>query len=81
MKVKVMRDNSRNFQAAFDVSLTEQNLRKRFNLRSGKSESNWGDSSGHQPMEVDHIRPAQRCFKCNKKDHIARDCRVNPRLM
>ena len=32
----------RNFEAAVDVSLTEQNLRKRFNLRSGKSESNWG---------------------------------------
>ena len=80
MKMKVMRDNPRNFQAAVDVSLTEQNLRKRFNLRSGKSEGTWGNSSGHQPMEVDHIRPAQRCFKCNKKGHIARDCRAKPKV-
>ena len=42
MKMKVMRDNPCNFQATVDVSLTGQNLRKSFNLRSGKRESNWG---------------------------------------
>ena len=80
MKMKVMRDNPRNFQAAVDVSLTEQNLRKRFNLRSGKRESDWGNSSGHQPMEVDHVRPVQRCFECNKKGHIAQECRSRPKV-
>ena len=80
MKMKVMQDNPHNFQAAVDVSLIEQNLRKRFNLRSGKRESDWGDSSGHQPMDVDHILPVQRCFKCNKKGHIARDCLSKPKV-
>lgn len=39
MKMKVMRDNPHTFQGAVDIALTEQNLRKRFNLRSGKNET------------------------------------------
>ena len=28
-------------------------------------------------MEVDHYRPAQRCYKCYKVGHRIRDCRSN----
>ena len=80
MKMKVMRDNPRTFQGAVDIALTEQNLRKRFSLRSGKNQVNHETSSGHEPMEVDHLRSAKRCFHCNRKGHIAKDCRVKAKV-
>ncbi|MCG7884346.1 MAG: hypothetical protein JAY96_22495 [Candidatus Thiodiazotropha endolucinida] len=80
MKMKVMRDNPRTFQAAVDTALTEQNLRKRFNLRSGKNETVRGGSYGHEPMEIGHLRPAKLCYNCKRTGHIAKDCRAKPKV-
>ena len=44
--------------------MTEQNLRKRFNLRIGRvTDSNVRHI---EPMEIDHLRPKKQCFKCIK---------------
>ena len=37
MKLKVMRHNPRNLEAALDIAIEEQNLRKRFELRNKNS--------------------------------------------
>ena len=53
LKMKLMRDNPNTFQAAVNTALQEQNLRRRFNLRT-----NQGETLGRRdvPMEVDHMR-------------------------
>lgn len=53
LKMKLMRDNPNTFQAAVNTALQEQNLRRRFNLRT-----NQGERLGRRdaPMEADHMR-------------------------
>ena len=65
LKMKVMSDNPLTLQAAIRVAMNEQNLRKRFSLRSGHSEKYV--NSQHEPMEVEHYRPTGQCF------HIVRN--------
>ena len=72
LKMKVMRENPATLQAAVASAMTEQNLRKRFNLRIGRvTDSNVRHI---EPMEIDHLRPKKQYFKCNKIGHYARDC-------
>lgn len=77
LRIKVMRDNPTTFQQAVRSALNEQNLRKRFQLRSGREFGRDRQSSGRQdePMEVDHYRPPRRCFKCHRQGHTATNCR------
>ena len=79
MKMKVMRDNPATLQDAITVATNEQNLRKRFDLRSGnRSSMDKGsaiDNFGPESMEVDHFRRQTRCYICNRKGHKAKDCR------
>ena len=78
LKMKIMRENPETYQAAVAVAMTEQNLRKRFELRRGKPEKvdfRPSQSTSHEPMEVDHYRPPKRCFNCNKVGHRAKECR------
>lgn len=57
LKMKLMRDNPNTFQAAVNTALQEQNLRRRFNLRTHQ-----GETLGHRdtPMEIDHMRHSRR---------------------
>ena len=57
LKMKLMRDNPNTFQAAVNSALQEQNLRRRFNLRT-----NQGEPLGRRdaPMEIDHMRHSRR---------------------
>ena len=71
--MKVMRENPKTFQAAVQSALAEQNLRKRFQLRTVDSQSS--KSRTEEPMEVDHIRPQKKCFLCSKTGHLAKHCR------
>lgn len=89
LRLRLMRENPNTLQAAVRIATTEQNLRKRFNLRTGRRTDM--DSRRVEPMEIDHIRPdrhghvgqrvAERsrpqrhCLKCNKIGHDASYCR------
>ncbi|MCG8104675.1 MAG: hypothetical protein N0C91_20110 [Candidatus Thiodiazotropha endolucinida] len=78
MKMKVMRNNPDTLQDAISVANEEQNLRRRFDLRSHnhcQSFYSSGSSTGEEPMEISHARPSFRCFNCNKKGHKAKECR------
>ena len=78
MKLKVLRENPATLDAAITCATNEQNLRKRFNLRSRHQYvPNYEDDNR---MEVDYYRPPQRCFKCNKIGHRARDCKPKPHV-
>ena len=55
LRMKVLRENPKTFQAAVQSALAEQNLRKRFQLRTVDSQSS--KNRTEEPMEVDHIRP------------------------
>ncbi|MET0107141.1 MAG: hypothetical protein ABW072_18665 [Sedimenticola sp.] len=75
LKLKVLRENPNTLEAAVTAATNEQNLRKRFNLRTHNQyvpEDN--------KMEVDHYRPTQRCFKCHKVGHKSRDCKVKSQI-
>ena len=72
LKMKVMSDNPLTLQAAIRVAMNEQNVRKRFSLRSGHSEKYV--NSQHEPMEDGHYRPTGQCFHCKKWGQKARDC-------
>ena len=69
LKLKVMRENPDRLQAAVHIAMTEQNLRRKFNLRTGREDRTV------EPMEVDHARPA-RCQLCKRNGHEARECRT-----
>ena len=68
-----MRENPKTFQGAVQSALAEQNLRKRFQLRTVDSQSSKSRTEG--PMEVDHTRPQKKCFLCSKTGHLAKHCR------
>ena len=71
LKMRVMRENPATLQAAVASAMSEQNLRKRFNLRIGRvTDSN---VCHIEPMDIDHLRPTKHCFKCNKLGHYAKD--------
>ena len=70
LKLKVFRENPNTLEAAVTAATNEQNLRKRFNLRTHHQYI-----PDDERMEVDHYRPAQRCFKCHKVGHRIKDCR------
>ncbi|MCG8078458.1 MAG: hypothetical protein JAY75_19735, partial [Candidatus Thiodiazotropha taylori] len=80
LRFKVMRDNPATFEQAVRAALSEQNLRKRFYLRSGREYGRASPGHGHAneevPMEIDHMRPSRRCFKCRRKGHVAARCRA-----
>ena len=79
LKLKIMRENPDTFQAAVAIATREQNLRKRFQLRTGRGIETRSIDSEHEPMEVDHYRNKPTCFYCKKKGHIVRDCRSRKR--
>ena len=77
MKMKVMRANPQTFNDAVRVATNEQNLRKRFQLRTGhNSREEYDVRSEREPMEVDHYRPTNRCFYCKGKGHTIENCRL-----
>lgn len=71
LKLKVLRDNPANLEAAVTVATNEQNLRRRFNLRTRHQYVPDDDR-----MEVDHYRPVSRCYNCHRKGHKGKDCKV-----
>ena len=71
LKMKVMRENPATLQAAVASAMTEQNLRKRFNIRIGRVT----DSNVRlEPMEVEYALPPKHCYVCNHIGHLARHC-------
>lgn len=81
LRMKIMRDNPATFQDAVNIASNEQNLRIRFNLRSGECSSTLPQNTqqqvnlGPEPMEIGHLRPKTRCDYCTKIGHVAADCR------
>ena len=63
LKMRVMRENPATLQAAVASAMSDQTLRKRFNLRIGRvTDSN---VCHIESMKIDHLRPTKHCFKCN----------------
>ncbi|CAC5416202.1 unnamed protein product [Mytilus coruscus] len=71
--------------------MTEQNLRKRFTLRTERvDEPRYKTTrpmtlnrprrteplNSHEPMEIDHYRDAKRCYSCGKVGHVSRSTKV-----
>ena len=75
LKMKILRDNPNTLDAAITTATNEQNVRKRFSLRTRHPQV-----PGEEQMEVDHFRPTPRCFKCNRKGHRAKDCKIKPQI-
>ena len=73
LKLKLMRENPATFIAAVQLATQEQNLRTKFDLRTKNRYQSTPER--HEPMEVDHFRQ-MKCFKCHKRGHRAKDCRV-----
>ena len=68
--MKVMRDNPNTLGAAVASAMGEQNLRKRFELRTSRT------TRQDEPMEIGHNRSESRCNKCNKRGHLANNCKT-----
>ena len=68
-----MRENPKTFQTAVQSALAEQNLRKRFQLRTNDTHS--GTTRNKEHMDIYHIRPKKKCFLCKKVGHLAQHCR------
>ena len=72
LKMRLMRENPATFQAAVGSAMTEQKLRKRFNLRIGRvTDSNVRHT---EPMEVEYALPPKHCHVCNQLGHLASHC-------
>ena len=88
MKLKIMRENPLRLDDAVMIATREQNLTKRFQLRTQNSDAaSFRKSFGpgvsrqeeYEPVEVSHARPKGACLYCKKKGHHERDCRVRKR--
>ena len=88
MKLKIMRENPLRFDDAVMIATREQNITKRFQLRTQNSDAASSQRSfgpgvsrqgEYEPMEVSHARPKVACHYCKKKGHHVRDCRVRKR--
>ncbi|XP_060575694.1 uncharacterized protein LOC132733112 [Ruditapes philippinarum] len=81
LQYKCLRDSPQTLQAAITSAVNEQNIRKRFSLRTGREYGRQGterpSARSEEPMEVDHLRPTRICQLCNLKGHTAKYCRVN----
>ena len=72
LKMKVMRENPATLQAAVGSAMTEQNLRKKNNLRIGRvTDSNVRHT---EPMEVEYALPPKHCHVCYQLGHLATHC-------
>ena len=83
VRIKVLREDPGDFQAAVTCGMTEFNFRKRVDLRTGHdfySNSRF-DGQNAVPMEVDHYRPRYKtkrdryCSNCRRKGHNTNECR------
>ena len=88
MKLKIMRENPLRFDDAVMIATREQNLTKRFQLRTQNSDAVSSQKSfrpgvsrqgEYEPMEASHARPKGSCHYCKNKGHHVRDCRVRKR--
>lgn len=66
-----MRDNPNTLGAAVASAMGEQDLRKRFELRTSHT------TRLDEPMEIGHNMSERRCYKCNKRGHLANNCKTN----
>ncbi|MEW8547733.1 MAG: hypothetical protein AB2693_29850 [Candidatus Thiodiazotropha sp.] len=71
LKIKVMRENPDELRRAVAIAMAEQNLRKRFNLRTGRQL----EERQIEPMEVSSARP-RYCRICRRQGHTAATCRL-----
>lgn len=69
MKMKLLRENPDTFNGAVNAAMQEQNLRKRFNLRTGigRDDQSHRDHRQLEPMEVNHMRPRTYNTDRNRK--------------
>ncbi|KAK6180520.1 hypothetical protein SNE40_012661 [Patella caerulea] len=74
LKLKLIRDNPKTLQEATVSAMTEQNLQARFALRLNQR-STPRFTNNHEPMEIDHLRPIQKCQKCYNYGHRTNECR------
>ena len=78
LKMKVMRENPATLQATVGSAMTEQNLRKKFNLRIGRvNDSNVRHT---EPMEVEYALPPKHCHVCYQLGHLASHCSNRPHI-
>ena len=78
LKMRVMRKNSTTLRAAVASAMTEQNLRKKFNLRIGRvTDSNVRHT---EPMEVEYALPPKHCHVCYQLGHLASHCSNRPHI-
>ena len=77
LKLKIMRENPATLQAAIALAMTEQNLYKRFDLRTGRRPfQRYVRTDEHEPMDVSQLRPPrQRCYKCQRFGHFQHECK------
>ena len=88
MKLKIMRENLLRFDDAVMIAIREQNLTKRFQIRTQNSDAASSQKSfwlgvsrqgEYEPMDVSHARSKGACLYCKEKGHHVRDCRVRKR--
>lgn len=77
LKNKLLRENPRDLNAAVNTAMAEQNLRKRFDLRTNRHSRT--AILPDEPMEIDHLRPTRPCYYCRKTNHESKDCRIRNR--
>ena len=59
--------------------MREQNLQKRFSLRTGQSKFESNESKGQVPIDIDHSQRKITCHFCRKPGHHIKDCRLRKR--
>ena len=77
MRMKLLRDQPSSLDAALKRAMDEQNLRRRFEIRTNKTFRAERVAPHTQreetPMGTDHVRP-KHCTVCNRKGHTAVTC-------
>ncbi|XP_060082374.1 uncharacterized protein LOC132561689 [Ylistrum balloti] len=84
LKMKVMQENPPTLREAVNVAMAEQNLRRRFQLRTntvtkGRHVEPMDTSPTAVPMDVGHSRATRKCHNCGRTGHIAKECRSKTR--